>query len=563
MSKTKTKKCVANKLKKWILSLSLSAIVASVLTIGSTLALLLSVSDMKHNEFFPGCVDCEVVETFDGTVKSSIKIQNTGNTDAYIRVSFVSYIQNADGAIVGQSASVPEFDLGENWSYAADGYYYYKLPVASGAMTGEMLASPMELIQKTDANGNVIGNQVVEVFAEAVQAYPKDAVIYAWDSVAAVTGEDDHLAIKIRVYGNYASSAEGAQYRIHKTDGSTVCTTSTEGDAHDYHAGMLNDGYPDITRMMTITPNGISKRIGISAYLVDNIDVGHIAVYFESFDNIQSVEVYADRWEMTLSGGDVIGNKVGVLTKSTETGDYATDVEGYRQLEYTFRPQTTVSANYVGFLITLKDATKPIKLSEIRILGYMDTRDLSPDATYKGESGTVSLPQTYEGTVDTGVDYTNWTDYHAGRLNDKKRSATTDDDMIEEKVMIQCTDNTSDTMRLYFKLEEGSVVNSVDVYAGALATVVGNTVTSTVGDNPISAINVYLSETENQEDWKKLGTVTEGINSGSRFLRRYVISGEALYGNYVIIEIKGTPGKMLFGVNEVQIWSNALLSTDE
>jgi len=204
------------------------------------------------------------------------------------------------------------------------------------------------------------------------------------------------------------------------------------------------------------------------------------------------------------------------------------------------------------------------------VLGYMSVRDLSPAATYKGEIGTASVSEPYPGRVGSGEDFSNWNEYHIGRLNDKRRSATVYDDNYDEKVIVKCDDNTEDALRIYYKLEEGSVVNGVDVYAGALAVLnswppsLADVVpVATIGENPISAINVYLSETENPEDWKKLGTVTEGINSGSLFLRRYEVRGEELYGNYVIIEIKGTPGQMLFGINEVQIWSNALLSTDE
>ena len=83
-----------------------------------------------------------------------------------------------DKKIVGHSASVPKFTLGSDWKLH-DGYYYYLNPVKPDALTGEMLATPMELIIETDRDGKNF-YQVVEVFAEAVQAFPDDAVKEAW-----------------------------------------------------------------------------------------------------------------------------------------------------------------------------------------------------------------------------------------------------------------------------------------------------------------------------------------------------------------------------------------------
>lgn len=550
------KKSFVSALKKWVLSLSLSAIVASLLLVSVTVAFLFSVSDTKTNYFFPGYVDCEVVESFDGTIKSSVKIQNTGNTDAYIRVSFVSYTQNVNGAIIGESAFVPEFDLGENWSRAADGYYYYKLPIAPGGLTGEMLGSPMVLSQQTDANGNVVGNQVVEVFAEAIQAYPEDAVVYAWESVAAVTGTDDHLVLKVKVYDNFLDSNKYvAKYRgmANNSDKETVVWKN-------YHQGLLNNNVVSADDTITMTSND-EGRIILSLYFVNVIELKDFALYFTNAANVASVMVYSTVDELRQPDERYI---LGAATKSSLSGNYISSDPAEQELEYTLSVNATKHSRFATIIINTDGPQQPVGLCEIRVMGYMSHNNVAPAAQYKGGAGTQSVAF---GDTDTGVDYTAWNEYHTGKLNDTTRSSAEYDEKPQEKVMVRISDTTTDSMYLIYKLDKPALIDMVDVYIGAL-NLHGNphdaAPTEVIGNNQVLAMNVYVSETENQADWKFLGTDSNGIViTEDMYLRMYTAADNVEFGQYVIIEVKGTPGQMYYGFNEVQIWSCADLDVDE
>ena len=150
---------------------------------GTTFALMLRQTETLNNQFAPAEVSCKVVESYTHPTKDSIKIQNTGNIDAYLRLRLVTYWVNGDGNIVFGTATIPSFDLGENWIAGGDNTYYYKTPVAPGNRTGELLESVITL-QEDAENGKY---QVIEVFADAIQSEPADAVTESWG----VTLSDD------------------------------------------------------------------------------------------------------------------------------------------------------------------------------------------------------------------------------------------------------------------------------------------------------------------------------------------------------------------------------------
>ena len=147
------------------------------LAIGGTVAWLSTKGAPITNTFKPSKVACEVTENFNGKVKSNVNVENTGDTEAYIRVKLVTYRTNDAGQHIGGTATIPSFTLGENW-VEFGGYYYYTLPVAAGEKPATNLTETMTLTSSySDADG---GHQAIDVMAEAIQSGPAQAVGQAW-----------------------------------------------------------------------------------------------------------------------------------------------------------------------------------------------------------------------------------------------------------------------------------------------------------------------------------------------------------------------------------------------
>lgn len=162
---------------------SLAALIALVLIIcvavGGTIAYIVTQTDKVENKFTPADVQIAIQEDFDGTVKSSITVQNVQdakNVPCYIRVKLVSNMQDDKGNVTG-SAAINAFELNNKWFKGADGCYYYKDVVAVGDSTANLLADGSKITLTT--------GQVVEVLAEGIQATPIDAVKAAWGETIA------------------------------------------------------------------------------------------------------------------------------------------------------------------------------------------------------------------------------------------------------------------------------------------------------------------------------------------------------------------------------------------
>ena len=156
----------------------IATVLLLALAIGGTVAWLSTKDAPITNTFNPSKVACEVTENFNGKVKSNVNVENTGDTEAYIRVKLVTYRTNDKGQHIGGTASVPDFTPGENWK-EYKGYYYYTLPVAPGGKPSADLISSITLEDPyTDADR---GKQVIEVMAEAIQSSPAEAVGESWN----------------------------------------------------------------------------------------------------------------------------------------------------------------------------------------------------------------------------------------------------------------------------------------------------------------------------------------------------------------------------------------------
>lgn len=160
-----------------VTAIVMATVLLLALAIGGTVAWLSTKDTPITNTFTPSQVACKVTENFNGTVKTNVNVENTGNTQAFIRVKLVTYRTNDAGDHIGGTATLPPFTRGANW-VEYDGYYYYTLPVKAGDKPATNLTDRMTLKGNyDDADG---GRQAIDVMAEAIQSVPQAAVQDAW-----------------------------------------------------------------------------------------------------------------------------------------------------------------------------------------------------------------------------------------------------------------------------------------------------------------------------------------------------------------------------------------------
>ncbi len=187
------------------LILALALVLLAGLGVGATLGLLHTRTEAVQNEFTYGKVSCRVLESFAEEnsfyVKRNVRVKNTGNTSAYIRVLLVYNWKDEDGNVfVNKPVENRDFQinlaLSNDWIVSKNdigAYLYYKYPVAPGEETPVLIDG---LRQAAGVTGPENGKYAlsVEILAEAVQAEPAQAVNDAWDE--ATVGDDGALIIQ-------------------------------------------------------------------------------------------------------------------------------------------------------------------------------------------------------------------------------------------------------------------------------------------------------------------------------------------------------------------------------
>lgn len=157
--------------------------------VGSTVAYLIAQTDAVENTFEYAEVSCKVTESFNGSEKTDVKVENTGTTDAYIRATYVVNWLDAQGNIVASDPEDYSYTLTENpggeWTEGNDGYFYYLTPVAPGDSTpGSLLTCTVTRPE------NPKYRLSVEILATAIQSEPASAVKDAWNyTPTAVSGK--------------------------------------------------------------------------------------------------------------------------------------------------------------------------------------------------------------------------------------------------------------------------------------------------------------------------------------------------------------------------------------
>ena len=169
--------------------------------ISGSLAWLISAPGPVVNEFIPGEVTIQVDETFNGTTKQNVRIKNTGNVPAYIRVALVPAWVDDEGNIAAKPASLELNDdcditwgkdgngYEADWFKGSDGFYYCKTFINPGDYT------PILIKSCTVIDGEHEYDFELQVIASAVQSLPTSTVEKVWP---VVVGPDGTLAKKIQ-----------------------------------------------------------------------------------------------------------------------------------------------------------------------------------------------------------------------------------------------------------------------------------------------------------------------------------------------------------------------------
>lgn len=142
--------------RKPLLLLASLVLIFALATTG-TLAWLITNTGAVQNTMVPAEVPITIHETFDGTTKSGVTVQNTGNTDTYIRVAIIANAVDDDGNVIAGTAPNVPVDP-ENWTKIGN-YYYYNGIVTPNGSTARLF------------NGEVtVTGGEINILAESIQA---------------------------------------------------------------------------------------------------------------------------------------------------------------------------------------------------------------------------------------------------------------------------------------------------------------------------------------------------------------------------------------------------------
>ena len=178
-------------------ALLVSLLLLLTVTVGGTIAFLMDSDGPLHNMFNPSQVTTNVVETLEGTTKKDVKIQNTGDTDAWIRAAVVITWQDKDGNVYGQKPvagtdkdytidyEVSQEIKADCWVEGKDGFYYWTSPVAAkNGQTGVLINSCTTVKSITVGSGDaaVTYYLTVEIIGSGIQSKPDNVFNTEWAS---------------------------------------------------------------------------------------------------------------------------------------------------------------------------------------------------------------------------------------------------------------------------------------------------------------------------------------------------------------------------------------------
>ena len=162
--------------------------------VSGSLAWLTSTPEQVVNSFTPGVVTIQVDEKFDGSTKSNVRIKNTGNVPAYIRVALIPAWVDDEGNIAAKPASLKLNDdcniawgkvgngYEDDWFIGSDGFYYCKTVIEPGASTPILIKSCTVKGEEHEYDFEL------QVIASAVQSLPTSTVEKVWPVVVSTDG---------------------------------------------------------------------------------------------------------------------------------------------------------------------------------------------------------------------------------------------------------------------------------------------------------------------------------------------------------------------------------------
>ncbi len=168
---------------------------------GPTTAFLIDAGETVENIFSPSLVRTKVDETLSGSTKSNVRLQNTGNTEGYIRAAIVVTWQDAAGNVHPQIPLAGAdydivLDLTGGWEQGSDGFYYWKNPVKPLAESGDDCFTGV-LITSCEPKGVAPDGYYlsVQILGSSIQSQPRSVVTAVWDSGVRGVAADGTLVI--------------------------------------------------------------------------------------------------------------------------------------------------------------------------------------------------------------------------------------------------------------------------------------------------------------------------------------------------------------------------------
>ena len=183
--------------------LCIAVLALSLVTVGATLALMVSQSNSVTNQFTAADIDTEIQEVLDDDMTKQVSITNQGPSDAYVRARImVSGVKSTDVVVVGNASEATESDKvylvmqnngessgkwtkedGNNSSYSDDFYYYLAVLPGTDSQSSPEQRETSDLLTKVVLGSDLqndqdfLANFTVTIYHESVLAINQPSTI--------------------------------------------------------------------------------------------------------------------------------------------------------------------------------------------------------------------------------------------------------------------------------------------------------------------------------------------------------------------------------------------------